>query len=152
MKTYHITTTEEITTKAKNAGDRGEWALARHYGISRTKHDSVRFDQGSDLDIGDKHISVKVARFSLIAGSLTKDCATFDEIWLFYENRVHSNCFAYITKDLTVYEMNLDEFKAFVYLFCTLEHESKSNGGYLKIKAKTESKKMLRWLAAQVAA
>lgn len=152
MTTYHITTTEEITAKAKTAGDRGEWALARYYGISRTAHDSKHFDQDSDLNVGNKHMSVKVARFSLMAGSLTKDCATFDEIWMFYESRVHSNCFVYITKDLTVYEMNLKEFKAFVYLFCGLERESKRNGGYLKIKARSESKKMLRWLAAQVAA
>jgi hypothetical protein len=152
MLSYSITTTQEIINKAKTAGDRGEWSLAHYYGISRTKHDSKRFDQDSDLNVGNKHISVKVARFSLIAGCLTKDCTTFDEIWLFYESKVHSNCFAYITKDLTVYEMNLDEFKAFVYLFCGLERESKKNGGYLKIKARSESKKMLNWLAAQVAA
>ena len=137
MLHYSITATQEIISIAKTAGDVGEWSLANFYGISRTGHDSKRFDKDSDINVGDKHISVKTARFSLIAGSLTKDCTTFDEIWLFYENHVHSNCFAYITKDLTVYEMNLDEFKAFVYLFCGLERESK---------------KMLNWLAAHVAA
>ena len=152
MLGYSITTTQEIINTAKTAGDVGEWSLARFYGISRNNHDSKRFDQDSDLNVGEKHMSVKTARFSLIAGSLTKDCTTFDEIWLFYESRVHSNCFVYITKDLTVYEMNLNEFKTFVYLFCGLERESKKNGGYLKIKARSESKKMLKWLAAQVAA
>ena len=150
MNTYTIT---PITTEKKvNAGVLGEWAMCAYYGIKRTVHDSSRFDKDSDVNVGDKHISVKTARFSLMAGSLTQDCTTFDEIWAFYEARVHSNYFAYVTKDSTVYEMNLAEFKAFVYLFCGLERESKKNGGYLKIKARSESKKMLGWLAAQVAA
>ena len=152
MLVYSIKATQEIINKAKTAGDVGEWSYAHHYGITRLTHDHARFDEDSDVNIGDKHVSIKTARFSLIAGSLTKDCSSFDEIWMFYESRVHSNCFAYITKDFTVYEMNLQEFKTFVYQFCGLERESKSNGGYLKIKARSESKKMLNWLAAHVAA
>lgn len=152
MTTYHINTTQEITTTARTHGDVCEWSLAHHYGICRMAHDSVSYDKGSDVNVGDKHISVKAARFSLMAGSLCKGCTTFDEIWALYEKNVHSNCFVYITKDFTVYEMTLDEFKLFVYLFCGLERESKKNGGYLKIKARSESKKMLGWLAAQVAA
>ena len=150
MTTYTI---NPITTDKKiNAGVKGEWSMCAHLGIKRTVHDNARYDKDSDINVGDKHISVKAARFSLMAGSLCKGCTTFDEIWALYEQNVHSNCFVYITKDFTVYEMTLNEFKLFVYLFCGLERESKKNGGYLKIKARSESKKMLGWLAAQVAA
>lgn len=152
MTTYHINTTQEITTSARTHGDVCEWSLALHYGIKRTSHDCARFDKDSDVNAGNKHISVKSARFTLMSGSYCRNCTTFDEIWALYEQNVHSNCFVYITKDLTVYEMTLAEFKLFVYLFCGLQRESKKNGGYLKIKARDESKKMLGWLAAQAAA
>lgn len=150
MKAYTIT---PITTDKKvNAGVLGEWSICAYYGINRTVHDNARYDKDSDVNVGNKHMSVKTARFSLMAGSLCKECSTFDEIWALYEKNVHSNSFVYITKDFTVYEMSLAEFKLFVYLFCGLERESKKNGGYLKIKARSESKKMLGWLAAQAAA
>lgn len=141
------------TPTVKNEGIAREWSLCAYHGICRTSHDHVPYDKGSDIDLADKHISVKASRFSLMSGSFCKDCTTFDEIWNRFESNTHSNIFAYITVAYKVYEMNLAEFKKFVYKFCILEHESEKNGGYLKIKCRKESEKMLNWLEnmAQVA-
>jgi hypothetical protein len=129
-----------------NNGTEKEHNFCYYHNVDRVKHDSVPYDKGSDLDIGDLHISIKSSRFTLMSGSLCKGCTTFDEIWAVYARNVHSNTFVYITNDYIVYMMNLAEFKQFVYEFCGLERESQKNGGYLKIKCRTESKKMLNWL------
>ena len=131
----------------KNAGIAREWALCAHYMVKRVKHDSLAYDKGSDLDTADgKHISIKASAFTLMAGNLCEGLETFDGIWNLYETRVHSDTFAYVTADFTVYEMNIEEFKRFVYAFCKLERESEKNGGALKIRCRKESGKMLRWL------
>lgn len=129
-----------------NRGIEREHNLCHYFNIDRVTHDSVPYDKGSDLDIGDCHMSIKASRFTLMSGSTCKDCTTFDEIWTVYARNVHSNTFAYVTEDYIVYTMNLAEFKQFVYEFCGLERESQKNGGYLKIKCRAESKKMLNWL------
>lgn len=132
--------------------DRAEWSLANHYQISRNAHDSQRFDKASDVETSTKNISVKTSHFTLMAGSLCNGLTDFDSIWNLYETTTHSNVFAYITADFTVYEMNIDEFKCFVYTFCNLEKESAKNGGALKIRCRKESGKMLKWLADKAAA
>ena len=144
MKYFNIIPT---TAHAGTQGDLREWSLCEHFHISRTKHDSLAYDKGSDLDVGDMHISVKASGFSLMSGRLCEGREDFDGIWELYAERTHSNTFAYITTDFTCYLMNLDEFKAFIYAFCRLERESSKNGGQIKIKARAESKKMLGWLA-----
>lgn len=144
--------TIEKQTNMRNAGIEREWALCHHYGVERTKHDKVRYDQGSDLDVNDKHISIKASGFSLMSSTLCEGRTDFDGIWAIYESRTHSNRFAYVSKDYTVYEMSLAEFKAFVYMFGYLSRDSKANGGRVKIQALKESKKMLNWLAAQAVA
>ena len=148
MTTYSI---ERVIHR--NAGIAREWALCRHYMIERKMHDNVAYDKGSDLDTADgKHISIKASAFTLMAGSLCEGLDTFDGIWSLYAEPVHSNTFAYVTADFVVYEMNLDEFKSFVYAFARVERESEKNGGALKIRLKKESGKMLKWLANQAAA
>lgn len=134
-----------------NAGIAREWALCRHYMVERTSHDNLAYDKGSDLDVADKHISIKASAFTLMAGSLCEGRETFDGIWELYEERVHSNTFAYVTADYTVYEMNLTEFKQFVYQFAKTERESEKNGGQMKIRLRKETQKMLAWLATSVA-
>jgi hypothetical protein len=57
----------------------------------------------------------------------------------------------YGTKNGKAYMMNMDEFKEFVYSFCSLGRESKKNGGACKIKCRSESKKMLQWLEEHAA-
>lgn len=148
MTTYTI---EHLSHK--NEGIAREWALCRHYMVERTTHDNLAYDKGSDLDTADgKHISIKASAFTLMSGSLCEGRDTFDGIWELYAERVHSDTFAYITADFTVYEMNLDEFKCFVYTFAHTEHESEKNGGALKIRLRKESGKMLKWLADKASA
>jgi len=137
----------------KNAGIAREWALCRYYMVERTAHDSLAYDKGSDLDTADgKHISIKASAFTLMSGALCEGIEDFDGIWNLYAERVHSDTFAYITADFTVYEMNLDEFKCFVYTFAHTERESEKNGGQVKIRLRKESGKMLKWLADKAAA
>lgn len=137
----------------KNAGIAREWALCRYYKVERTAHDSLAYDKGSDLDTADgKHISIKASAFTLMAGNLCEGIEDFDGIWNLYAERVHSDTFAYITEDFTVYEMTLSEFKRFVYAFGRTERESEKNGGAMKIRLRKESGKMLRWLAEEAAA
>lgn len=147
MDTYTI---PALSTSA-NAGISGERALANYFHIAKNSHDSVRYDAGDDMVIASKHVSVKTPHFTLMAGNLCQGLTTFDEIWNLYESTVHSDTFALITKSFRVYEMNLAEFKQFVYAFCVLEHESTKNGGGVKIRCRRESTKMLQWLQARVA-
>lgn len=136
----------------KNAGIAREWALCKHYSVERTMHDHTPYDKGSDLDAGEKHISIKSSHFTLMGGALCEGLTNFDDIWNLYERKVHSNTFTYITEDYTAYEMTKSEFKKFVYAFCALDKDSSSNGGRVKIRCRRESKKMLAWLAANTAA
>ena len=138
---------------AKTAGDAREWAVCIHYNVERSAHNSESYDKNSDLNTADgKHISIKSNAFTLMSGSLCNGLTDFDSIWNLYEKNVHSDTFAYVTADFTVYEMNLNEFKNFVYSFCGLERESEKNGGAMKIRCKKESKKMLRWFNNQLPA
>lgn len=109
------------------------------------KFSNISFDKGSDIE--KLHISVKSARFTL-ATTLYGD--TFTEKVEDYFARVHSITWAYVTKSGDIYIMNLTEFMAFIYLFCTMEKASSKNGGQMTIRAKTETKKMLNWLENQI--
>lgn len=149
MKRYQI---EALAIEGKNKGICREWAVCSHYMVPRTSHDHTPYDKGSDLDIADKHISIKASRFTLMSGRLCEGHEDFDGIWSLYAERVHSNCFIYVTADFVAYEMNLDEFKKFVYTFGILSRDSKKNGGKVKIAGRPESGKMRKWLAAQAAA
>lgn len=133
------------TTDCKPA-DRKEWAVCGYAGITRTKHDSAAYDKDSDVNFGTRHISVKSSGFSLMAGSLCEGLTEFDAIWDLYETKAHSNEWCYVTADFTGYFMDREEFKSFVYSFCTTEKESAKNGGAVKIRCRKETAKMLRWL------
>ncbi len=136
-------------TAAKKA-DAKEWAVAATYNITRVKHDSKSCATDSDVVAGNKRISVKSARFSLLSASLCAGMTEFDEIWNHFVEIDNANTYAYVTEEFKVYEMNLDEFKAFVYSFCGLDRESSKNGGGVKIRCKHESKAMLQWLEERV--
>lgn len=129
-----------------NAGVAREWAVCRHYNIERTAHDNVPYDKGSDLDVANKHISIKSSGFTLMSGALCEGLTEFTEIWTLYKQRVHSNVFAYVTLEYQVFEMNIDEFEKFVFAFGRVEHDSNKNGGQAKIRLRKESAKMVRWL------
>lgn len=145
MKTYNL-----IPVEAKKIADAKEWAVCKHYGIERVAHDAKAYNKASDVDTGDKHISVKSAKFTLMAGSLCEGLTEFDDIWNLYETNTHSNCAVYVTEDFKGYEMNMAEFKEFVYKFCRVERESAKNGGACKIRCRSESKALIAWLNAKV--
>ena len=136
---------------ARNEGDAREWSVCAFMGVRRAIHDSKAYDKDSDCVAGNMRISVKSSAFTLMAGSLCEGLTDFDSIWNLYESKTHSNAFAYVTADFTMYMMNLSEFKQFVYRFCRLERESEKNGGAMKIRCRKESGKMLKWLAEQAA-
>ena len=131
---------------AKSKADTKEWAVAAHYNVMRTKHDSDSCMNNADVVAGDKRISVKSARFSLLSASLCAGLTDFDAIWNHFEAIDNANVYAYVTEDFNVYEMNTTEFKAFVYKFCGLDRESAKNGGGVKIRCRSESKALLKWL------
>ena len=131
---------------SKNAGDAREWGVCEHYGIQRVKHDAVSYDKDSDVNAGEKKISVKASKFTLMSEGLTE----FDDILNLYLSRVHSNTWVYVTKDGAAYEMNRAEFTEFVIAFCKTERESQKNGGATKIRCKAESAKMIEWLETRI--
>lgn len=145
-------TTNNITVRstAKNKGI----AAQQNYEFTMTgrmnNHDSRRWFAGSDVTICGVGISIKADGFSL-ADARTNMGETFDEKWSDYESRVHSTKFVYITAENIAYEMNIAEFKKFVYTFCYLSRESSKNGGGCKIRCKHESQKMRDWLARMAA-
>lgn len=57
--------------------------------------------------------------------------------------------FAYITKNLTCYEMTKPEFIAFVATFGTITRESMKNGGETKIRLRHETPALIEWLTAR---
>ena len=134
----------------QNSGINAEIAYALACGESAHTFDHVPYNEGSDVNVGNRHISVKSSAFSLMSGSLCEGQQTFDGIWNLYESKTASNEWTYITKDGRAFEMDLNEFKAFVYEFCGTEKESSKNGGAMKIRCRKESKKMLKWLEARV--
>ena len=133
----------------KNNGDRREFAVCAYEGIQRVKHNATAYDKDSDVNVGNRHISIKASKFSLMAGSLCEGKATFDEIWNLYATKKHSNEWCYLTSDFTAYYMTEDEFKSFVFEFCHVEKESQKNGGHYKIRCAEETKRMRKWLEAR---
>ena len=133
------------TASVKNAGITREWTVCSYVGITRVTHDHTSYDKDSDVNVGDRHISIKASKFTLMSGNLCEGLSDFDSIWALYAHKCHSNEWCYVTEDFTAYFMDKDEFKTFVYTFCHIEKESEKNGGAYKIRCKAESKKMLQW-------
>ena len=140
-------TINHIST-ARNAGIAREHDLCAYMGIERTTHDSTDYRTSSDICVGDRHISVKASAFTLMSGNMCEGEDTFEGIWNVYKRNTHSNEWAYVTEDYTVYMMNMAEFEKFLRAFGKTERESEKNGGQMKIRCRKESKKMLAWLAA----
>lgn len=144
MNAYTIT----HTSNSQNAGIAREHDLCAYMGIERTTHDSTDYRTSSDICLGNRHISVKASGFTLMSGNMCEGEESFDGIWNVYKRNTHSNEWAYVTEDYTVYEMNMAEFERFLRTFGRTERESEKNGGQMKIRLRKESKKMLNWLAS----
>lgn len=124
-----------------NAGINAEQSLRYFLHGYTTAHDSRRFDEASDID----NISVKSAHFTLVQGGLLNG-SELKPMVDDYFSRVHSTEFAYVARDFTVYMMNAEEFREFLMTFGTVERDSYKNGGKLKVRARSESKRMVEWL------
>ena len=124
-----------------------EQCLDYYYNGRHGKHDNAKWYVTSDIP--EQSISVKSEKFSLCAGGQLAG-ETIAEMIDDYFTRVASLVFAYITKNYEVYEMNAQEFREFLEQFSYISRESTSNGGKTKIKAKSESKAMIKWLEARV--
>lgn len=103
-----------------------------------------------DSDVRSLHMSVKSARFTLASGNINRG-ATLEEKIQDYIARTASTTVAYVTNDLLVYIMTLDEFADFMRAFCKLEKDSTKNGGAYKVKCGHESAALIEWLQARVA-
>lgn len=139
------------TSTAKNAGIAREHDLCAYMGINRVHHDSTDYRTSSDICAHGMNISVKASAFTLMSGNMCEGKTNFDDIWTLYKSTTHSNTFAYITEDYTVYMMNIAEFEQFVYMFGRTERESEKNGGAMKIRCRKETRKMVEWLQARAA-
>lgn len=141
-------TTNIGSTFYSNAGS----AMQMNYDAQMTgkvrRHDNVPFDRGSDIP--ELLASVKSSHFTLASGTALRG-ETMTDQWSDYAGRVHSKKFVYVTLTGLAYEMNLEEFKKFVFTWCRMERDSAKNGGAVKIRCKRESKKMTKWLQEQVA-
>lgn len=141
---------QNVSTK-KNNGDRCEenFDFAMNGYISGK--DSLAYDVASDVTHNGIGYSVKSSHFTLASAKLIQG-ETLTEKLDYYFARVHSTKAVYVANDNTAYIMNMVEFRSFLEIFATLERESEKNGGGMKVRCRTESKKMLNWLATQVAA
>ena len=139
MKAYAITA---IRTH-KNEGINKQQSMDFFHNGRTGRHDNLKWYETSDLP--EQSMSVKSARFSLCAGGQLKG-KNIQEMLDDYFARVASIKFTYVTCDYVAYEMDAKEFRAFLECFGTLEKESTQNGGKIKVKAKSESKEMLKWL------
>lgn len=149
MKAINLIKFAPAPAVVKNNGIRREWTVCAYAGIERVSHDNGAYDKDSDVNVGNRHISIKASKFSLMSGSLCEGRTEFDAIWELYSRKCHSNEWCYMTKDFTAYFMSKEEFRQFVYEFCHIEKESSKNGGYSKIRCGEETKKMVEWLKAR---
>lgn len=134
----------------RNKGIAAEWTYCRFLGIERNKHDAGGYDRGSDAEIGDRKISIKAGKFTLMSGSLCRGCDSFESILNRYESQTHSNEWVYITEEWMAFRMNKEEFHKFICRYGYLDRDSKKNGGGIKIRARKETIERRAWLEAQV--
>ena len=139
----------EIERVYKNNGMHLEQSLAYTLTGKIRKHDRVAYDKSSDIPEYD--MSVKSAKFTLMSGSICK-AQDFEGIIEEYFANTASKRIAYVTQDMNAYIMDMVEFNEFLHLFAFLERESSQNGGRYKVKMRSESKKVIAWLAAKIAA
>jgi hypothetical protein len=142
-------TVTDIACTSSNRGIHCEQALAFTLTGEIRKHDHVPFHMGSDIP--EFNMSVKSSGFTLASGKINMG-ETFDEKLADFFGRVHSDKFAYVTVSMVAYIMDRNEFEQFLRTFGYMDRDSQKNGGLLKVKCRKESKKMLKWFEARVAA
>lgn len=124
-------------THYMNGGEFAEVTTKAVLGFEAHKDANTAFDEGSDIP--EINASVKSSKASLTNMRLAD---TFDESVKVYFDRTHSTCFIYtviIDETATLYMMNADEFRAFMYKFSALNER-----GVIRFKA--TSGKMVAFL------
>lgn len=123
----------EIERTYKNNGQHAE-QIARYTLTGRIeKADNRPHDLGGDIG----NIQVKSARATVCRGTDIEQ----------YLNEDGATAWGYVTEDFeTMYIMDRKEWEKFVKMFGTITFESKKNGGFQKIRLKSESQEMKRWL------
>ena len=133
----------------KNNGHHAEQVLTFSLTGELRKAGNLPFDQGSDIP--EFNLSVKSGGATLMNGKLcTRD--TKEGIIDEFITRSASSNFAFVVKDFSVaYIMNAIEFRAFCDKFSNIGHDSKQNGGRVKVQIYKQSKKMINWFADMMA-
>jgi hypothetical protein len=131
MTTIALATTERLY---KNNGQEAERVFRFTMTGELAKADNLPHDLGTDcLGYQVKSARATVCRGTDLLAYLATDKAT---------------AYAYVNADFTTaYLMTKAEYIAFVNAFGTITTESAKNGGYTKIRLKTEGKEMREWLA-----
>ena len=144
----HTTITRTIVTNNKGIDAERDYTLS--FGLPYAKHDNNNYDFRSDIELPGRHISVKAYHFTLCSGTLCEGETTLEGIWNVYARHTPSNEFAYVM-GCDVYTMDIDEFKAFIFLFGSVERDSSGkNGGCFKIRAKRCENKMKAWFESHM--
>lgn len=136
-----------ITRTCKNNGQHAQQVMDFNTTGKIRKPDHVPYYM--DSDIPETRTSVKSEKFTLVSGNLM-EAQTFEGQIAEYMARTASETVAYVTKDNVAYIMDMTEFNIFLHMFAGLEAESAKNGGKMKIRARSESKAMLRWFEEMV--
>ena len=124
-----------------NGGDLAEVVTKAIYGYKPVKDASTRYDLASDIE--ELNASVKSSKFTLVN---TKLADTFEATIDRYFETVHSTRWIYtviIDDTATLYEMNKEEFKEFLYTFTGLNERK-------LIRCKATSGKMIGWFEERV--
>lgn len=124
-------------THYMNGGEFKEIVAKDVTGYAGGKDANTRYDMGSDIP--ELNASVKSSKATLVNMKLGDD---FDSSINTYFANVHSNLFIWVSVNeeiATLYMMNAEEFKAFLYKFSGLNER-----GFVRFKA--ESGKMIAYL------
>ena len=124
-------------THHMNGGEFKEVVAKDVTGYMGAKDANTRYDMGSDIP--EMNASVKSSKATLVNMVLG---ATFEESVDTYFANVHSDLFIWVSVNETIatlYMMNADEFRTFIYKFSGLNER-----GYIRFKA--ESGKMIAFL------
>lgn len=138
---------ETPTIYPHNIGAQAEITFINTFTNTIQKLDNKPFNKTNDFE----NISIKSARFTLASANINAGNTKEEKINDFFKQSKATE-YAYVTKDFTIaYIMNKNEFYDFIIEFTTLQKESTKNGGGLKLRAKSESKAMKRWLEIRAA-
>ena len=123
--------------KWMNAGEFKEIVCKHMLGFEASKDANTRYDMGSDIQ--EIRASVKSSKATLVNMKLGETLAESIETYMATTHSVRFLWVSVIEEEATIYDMNADEFKTFLYKFSGLNER-----GFVRFKA--ESGKMIAFL------